>query len=79
MIVGFGILYLTGFRYFLRFSIVLSDLLSLSLFGFIYVYFIGFATWEALPQVKVFKRVLVVRKGFPLDFYPVTILRNSWF
>ena len=29
---------------------------SLSHFGFIYVYFLGFATWEAMPRARVLKR-----------------------
>ena len=33
-------------------------------FGFIYVYFLGFANWEARPRAKVLKRVLSFGKVF---------------
>ena len=51
----FGTLYLICFQYFLRLSIILSGLRSLSHFGFIYIYLLRFATWEAMPRVKVLK------------------------
>ena len=41
----------------MRFSIVLSGLRSLSHFGFIYMYLLKFATWEAMPRVKVLKEL----------------------
>ena len=33
-------------------------------FGFIYIYLLRFATWEAMPRVKVLKRVMSLGKIF---------------